>query len=155
MNKVRFSLTDIVLVFVLAVFVSIGGTVFAGQGSEGKASLDEVRQEVDEAVKTIGNYSVEQRDKALKKVKTAIDNLDERIEVLETQIQNRWEQMDRAAQKEARSTLKTLRKKRNELAEWYGGMRHSSINAWDHVKKGFIDSYKALSEAYEKAVEEF
>jgi hypothetical protein len=34
-------------------------------------------------------------------------------------------------------------------------MKHSSANAWEHVKKGFLDSYEALSEAYDKAVKEF
>jgi len=51
--------------------------------------------------------------------------------------------------------LKSLRKKRNELAEWYGGMQHSSAKAWEHVKRGFLKSYEALSKAYEKAVKEF
>ena len=63
--------------------------------------------------------------------------------------------MGQAAREEALSTLKALRKKRNDLAEWYGGMQHSSAKAWDHVKEGFLDSYKALSEAYGKAVKEF
>jgi hypothetical protein len=34
-------------------------------------------------------------------------------------------------------------------------MRHSSANAWEHVKQGFLDSYEALSDAYNKAMKEF
>ena len=34
-------------------------------------------------------------------------------------------------------------------------MKHSSAGAREHVKKGFPESYEALSEAYDKAVKEF
>jgi hypothetical protein len=63
--------------------------------------------------------------------------------------------MNQAGREKARATLKSLRKRRNELAEWYGGMQHSSSKAWLHVKKGFLDSYEALSKAYDEAIDEF
>ena len=148
-------LINTALVLVLAFFFTIGGISFAEQTSDEKTTAQEVRQEVKEAVETIQSYSGDQRDEALKKVREALDDLDTRIENLETRMDNKWEQMDQAAREKAESTLKSLRKKRNELAEWYGGMQHSSAKAWEHVKKGFLKSYEALSNAYEKAVEEF
>ena len=48
-----------------------------------------------------------------------------------------------------------LRKKRNELSEWYGGLKHSSANAWDHVKDGFAEGYESLEDAFDKADKEF
>ena len=63
--------------------------------------------------------------------------------------------MDQATRDKANATLKSLRKQRTELAEWYGGMQYSSVNAWEHVKKGLLDSYEALSKAYNKALKEF
>jgi hypothetical protein len=146
---------NIVLVFVLAVFFMIGGISSAGQNPEDKTTIKEVRQEVKEAVEAIGNYSAEQRDEALKKVKLAIEDLDDRIDDLEERIEKKWDRMDQVAREKARATLKSLRKKRNKLAEWYGGMQHSSAKAWEHVKKGFLDSYEALSAAYDKAAKEF
>ena len=63
--------------------------------------------------------------------------------------------MDQAARREARSTLASLRKQRNELAEWYGGLKYSSAEAWGRVKSGFLKSYEALSKAFGKAESEF
>jgi len=63
--------------------------------------------------------------------------------------------MDQASREKAKKTLQALRKKRNELSEWYGGLKHSSADAWDHVKKGFVDGYEALAGAFDKAENEF
>ena len=34
-------------------------------------------------------------------------------------------------------------------------MKHSSADACDHVKKGFVDGYEALAGAFDKAENEF
>jgi len=38
--------------------------------------------------------------------------------------------MDQASREKDRKTIQALRKKRNELGEWHGGMKHSSADAW-------------------------
>jgi peptidoglycan hydrolase CwlO-like protein len=147
--------TNVAMVFIWTFFLAFTGHSFAAQAPEDKTTGKEVRQEVKEALEAVKNYSADKRDEAVKKVRIAIDDLDRRIENIESRIEEQWNQMDESAREQAQATLKTLRTKRTELAEWYGGMRHSSANAWEHVKKGFLASYKALSEAYDKAVKEF
>ena len=63
--------------------------------------------------------------------------------------------MNEAARKEARENLRALRKQQNQVAEWYGSMKTSSVDAWDHMKKGFSDAYKSLENAWEKSEKEF
>ena len=63
--------------------------------------------------------------------------------------------MNEATRKEACENLRALRKQRNQVAEWYGSMKTSSADAWDHMKKGFSDAYKALEDAWEKSEKEF
>jgi len=144
-----------VIACVLTIFFTMASSSPAGQQKNHETTAREVSQEVKEAIESIENYSEDKRDEALKKVKMVIHDLDARIDGLEDQAAKRWDRMDQAAREKARSTLKSLRKKRNKLAEWYGGMQHSSTKAWQHVKKGFLESYEALSEAYAKAVKEF
>ena len=55
----------------------------------------------------------------------------------------------------ARATLDALRRQRNELAEWYGGLKHSSAESWEQVKAGFVKSYEVLRESFAKARKEF
>ena len=143
------------IAFVSIFFLSAANVSTAAQKSEEKTAQEEVSQEVKETLEAIKKYSADQRDEALKKVRVAIDDLDARIEELETRVENRWDQMDKEARGKARETLSSLREKRSDLAEWYGGIRHSSAKAWDHVRKGFLDSYESLRQAYDKAVKEF
>jgi translation initiation factor 2 alpha subunit (eIF-2alpha) len=82
-------------------------------------------------------------------------DMDTRIQDLEDRIETNWNQMDQAAREKARATQRSLRSKRMELAEWYGEMQQSSSKAWDHVKKGLLDSYDSLSKAFDKAVKEY
>lgn len=151
--RTRMIISMALLLLMAGIFTS--GASSAAQETEGKGTSGDVSKEVKEALAAIETYTAEQRDKALDKVRIAIDNLDSRIDEMEKRMGEKWDQMDRTTREKAQSTLKTLRQKRNKLAEWYGGMKHSSSKAWEHVKKGFLDSYEALLDAYKKAADEF
>ncbi len=63
--------------------------------------------------------------------------------------------MDQAARKKARATLEDIRKQRNDLSEWYGGMQHSTSKAWLEIKSGFVKSFEILQQSFDKAQKEF
>nr|WP_305906472.1 hypothetical protein [Methylomarinum sp. Ch1-1]MDP4519157.1 hypothetical protein [Methylomarinum sp. Ch1-1] len=81
--------------------------------------------------------------------------LDQRLNRLETRINNNWDQMDEAARIKARSTMKALRQKRIELAESFGSWKTSSASAWEHMKEGFSEAYQDLQKSWNKAKTEF
>ncbi len=144
-----------VLMFVSIAFLAIPSGSFADRTAEEKTTKKEVKQEIKEAFEAVENYTADQRDEAVEEIKVALENIDSQIEGMENRIGKKWDQMDRAARRKAGSTLASLRKQRNELAEWYGGLKYSSAEAWGHVKNGFLKSYKALSTAFGKAQSEF
>ena len=129
----------------------------AGQQTTGKNSgtATDVKKETLEAVEALNNYSIEKKDKAASEVKVALEKMDASIDRMQNQIENKWDEMDQASRDKAKETMQALRKTRNELSEWYGGLKHSSADAWDHVKKGFVDGYEALAGAFDKAENEF
>ncbi len=45
--------------------------------------------------------------------------------------------MSDEVRKEKREMLASLRKQRNELAEWSGSLKTSSAESWEHIKEGF------------------
>lgn len=118
-------------------------------------SIKEVKQKTQDLIQALGAYAADQRDEAIEKTKTGLDELDKRIDALETRIDNNWDQMNKAASEKARANLKALRKQRTEVAEWYGRLKTSSADAWEHMKKGFSDAYKKLSDTWEKSAKEF
>ena len=141
---------------VAALILLFSGQLMANEKKESTStSAEDVKKETAEAMKAIKNYSYEQRDKAVKEMKTAMDNLDTRIDNMQSRIEKDWNEMSQASREKASNTLKILRKKRNDLSEWYGGLKHSSKKAWNDVKDGFASGYASLAEAFDKAQDEF
>ncbi len=149
------TVSKVFLVIITAVVFAMGSVSFAAQSSTQEKGTKDVKEKVTEAVQAIEKYSVKQRDEAVKKAKAALDDLDTRIDDLESRLDEKWGQLDQAARQKARTTLTALRKERNEVAEWYGGLKHSSGNAWEAVKKGFVKSYRKLGDTFDKARSEF
>ena len=128
---------------------------FAAETPGAKTTAKDVSKKADEAAHAVKDYSVQQREEAIKSAKVALDDLDARIRGLERRVDRDWDRMDEAARKKARSTLSALRRQRDELAEWYGGLKHGSAEAWEEVKSGFVKSYEALKESFSKARKQF
>lgn len=126
--------------------------IFFAQTSFGeKTSKIEVKKEVQEAAEAIKQYSVEQRDEAVQKMKSTLDKMDKRIEQMESDLNKKWGNMTESAREQKQKSIRALKKKRNEVAEWYGGLKHGSANAWEEIKTGFSNAYEALGDALNKA----
>jgi hypothetical protein len=74
------------MVFMWTFFLAIAGHSSAGQKPEDKTNGKEVGQEVKEALEAVRDYSADKRDEAVKKVRIAIDDLDTRIEDIESRV---------------------------------------------------------------------
>ena len=129
--------------------------VMAESTNRTPATATDVQRELKETLQAIASYSAEQRDAAVTKAKESLAKTDARIEQLQQQIEQNLKPMSKEARIQAQESLKTLRKQRNEIAEWYGGLKHSSANAWDEIKTGFANSYTELEKSLEKAREKF
>jgi hypothetical protein len=122
----------------------------AAQGGE-----REVSREIREAAMAIKDYSIDRRDEAVRRAKAALDDIDARIAALQDQLQHDAKLANDAARAHANRTLSALQHQRNETAEWYGGLKHGSREAWAEVRSGFVRSYEILSNAFARAAEKF
>ena len=146
--KPRFVLTTFILLFG---FAAVG---IAAHHEGQKTTASDVQEEAKETYAALQRYTLEQRDEAVSLAREKIEKLDRRIAEMQKTVDQKWQDMSKATQEETRATLDTLRKKREELAEWYGGIRYSSKEAWEDVKKGFADSYDRMQRAFEEARED-
>lgn len=145
----------LMLVGILGVTSSCYAQTENDNTSDTNTSLEEVKKEGQDLLQTISSYTADKRDEAVKKAKDGLDKLDKRIDSLESRIDKKWDKMNEATRKKTRENLRDLRKQRNQVAEWYGSMKASSADAWEHMKKGFSDAYKVLEDAWEKSEKEF
>jgi replication fork clamp-binding protein CrfC len=155
----RERLKEVALVFALAIIFGIMSMYFADQTSAAtdtdKTATQKIKEEGTDVARTIQNYTVKQRDEAVRKAKEALADLDTRIDRMESRFDKKWNQMDESAREKARATMHSLRKQRTEVAEWYGSLKHSSAAAWKDVKKGFSKSYENLKATFMKAEREY
>ena len=141
--------------FTLSALFAISSASIAADASTDKTTAKDISKKAGETGRAIKDYTVAQRDDAIKSAKAALDDADARIRRLERKLDNDWDKMDQAARKKARAALAALRRERNEVAEWYGGLKHSSAESWEQVKAGFVKSYDVLKESFAKARKEF
>jgi len=127
----------------------------ADESAAAGADLDQVKREWAETVEALKHYSAAQRDAAVDRAEQTLDAMDRRIEQLEARTRHQWGKLTQSAREAREATLQRLRMQRNQAAEWYGGMKHSSAGAWESVKQGFIDSYAVLSDSFREARDEF
>ncbi len=113
-----------------------------------QASGKKVKKEVGEAASAIGDYTIEQKDAAVAKAKELMDQLDQKTSKLEINIEKNWDTMKTATRQNYQKSLKEMRQRRNQLSEWYGGMKQSSKDAWGEMKQGFADTYDKVVNAY-------
>jgi len=149
------SINNLVKVIIASAGIIMASTVFAAQAAPPNTTAQDVEKKVTDAVAAIKTYAIDQRDEALQKAKIVLDDIDARINDLESRLSQKWDQMDQAARQQAASNLAALRKDRNKVAEWYGGLKHGSRQAWEDVKTGFSKSSQDLQDAFKKAYDDF
>jgi len=116
-----------------------------------KLSEKYLSKKADDTARAVGRYTVQQRDEALRSAKAALDDVDARMRGFDRKLDREWDQMDQAARQKARAAQDALRRERDEAAEWYGGLKHSSAESWEEVKAGFVRSYEKLKASFAKA----
>jgi hypothetical protein len=149
------SINNFIKVIVALSGLMMASMALAAPATPPKKTTQDVEKKVTDAIAAIKTYAIDQRDEALQKAKTVMDDMDARINDLESRFSQKKDQMDRAAREQAASDLSTLRKGRNKVAEWYGGLKHGSSQAWEDVKTGFSKSSQDLQEGFKKAYDDF
>ena len=143
-------------IFTILFVILVGATTlsYAEKSADEKAAK-EVQEETQDLIDASGNYTAAQKAEAIEKTQSTLDRLDQRIDVLEDKIDDSWDEMSEEAQERTRDTLRTLRKQRIKVAEKFGSLKDSSSEAWDKMKKGFVDAYKELTSAWDESLKEF
>ncbi len=127
----------------------------AALSPDDEASIKQVKQETRDLLQSIKSYGAAQRDEAIQEIEIAIVRLDNRIDALQSRIDNEWDDMTAPARKQARESLEALQQQRVEVAEWYGQLKGSSAEAWSEIRRGFSKAYSDINQAWEKALNEF
>lgn len=137
----------------LLMLVALLGVVpAAAQAEEAQQppTMEELKHDTENLIDKLGNYSAEQRDEAAASIKDTLDELDQRIDVLEKRLDENWDDMSEASREKTQQSLDALRAQREKVGDWYERMKSSSASAWDDVRDGFTRAYDNLSNAWQE-----
>ncbi len=136
----------------LLVFVAAASMLVSANGVLA-ASGEETKKEVKEAAVAIKDYTVEQKDQAVKKGKELLEKLDSNMDGWEGRMKEKWDKLQRASKDNYEVSKESLAKQRAELSVMLEKMKDNSGEAFGDVKGGFMDAYNALNEKLKKVEE--
>jgi uncharacterized coiled-coil protein SlyX len=134
----------------LVALLGLGSAAVQADEAQQPPTMEQLKHDTANLIDKLGNYSAEQRDEAAASIKGTLDELDQRIDVLEKRLAENWDDMSKASREKTRQSLDALRAQREKVGDWYDRLKGSSSSAWDDVKGGFSRAYDKLSDAWEE-----
>jgi cytochrome c556 len=143
----------IVLIFATASLALASQDQEPNGSAKKPANFEDVQKEMGDLLATLKDYSANEQDKAVEQTKEVLAKIDQRIEMLETEIDRNWDAMSEEARMKARQSMQEFRQQRLKAAEWLGSLKTSSVVAWEQIKQGFSDAYLAFSDSWKDSEE--
>ncbi len=134
--------------YCLALIMAVGmfGNLHAESSDE--SSVESLKQETRELGQALKDFGADQKAEAEAAIEDTLAALDKRIETLQQELDQNWNDMSDKARERSRKSLESLREQRERVQNWYDELQASSSSAWERAKKGFSDAYEALSEQW-------
>lgn len=95
------------------------------------------------------------REEFLQKLKTQLDDLNERWQIERERLETLARNTSADARKTVESQIEELREKRREMKEKIVDLEVAGENAWEELREGAEQAWKALTEALKKASSHF
>lgn len=127
----------------------------ASHMKDNDVTIEEVQQAFARAADRVQDYTVDQREDALRSAREAIDVAEAEIRRMEDRLDRQWDRMSTAARRDARQAMREMNERRFVLARWYGSMTSSSKGAWGDIKRGFAKAFDDMERAMSNARAEF
>lgn len=133
--------------FASALLLTAPAALAETEGWRPTTSAD-VMAEISQTMDTIGEYSAQQRDRAITEAREGLNRLDAEIDLLDDRLRENWAEMSAEARAEGREWLRELRTARNALGERYGELKAGAGETWDDLQAGFADAWSDFTEIW-------
>jgi BMFP domain-containing protein YqiC len=143
--------TRSLLTLALAVLAACTASLLAADSKDDQVSSADVARHMRETLRTAKQYSYEQKDEYQKKLQTALDKMNHKIDVLNRKAEEGGEQV----RAEARKKLAQLKPLRDKAQKELHRVKKATPGAWDDVKQGVSNALDDLTTAFEQASAHF
>jgi len=119
----------------------------ADNNSNENVTIEEIRADVHGAIADARDFAADKRDEAYSESKTALKKMDRYIDRKYEAAGDAWISMTEEARENYNESMRMIREKRSDVAEWLGSMKTATAESWTDVKTGFSDAFDELSDA--------
>ena len=116
--------------------------------SSGDSSVESLKKETRKLGQALKEFGADQKAEAETAIENTLSALDKRIETLQRELDQNWDDMSDKARERSRKSLESLQEQRQRVQQWYDELQASSSSAWERAKQGFSNAYEALSEQW-------
>lgn len=121
------------------------------QDTQSKTSVQDVKEELQGAVETVGKFTEDKVAEYQKSLDAKLQTLNEKHEKLES----RMKEAGKEAKDEMNATLADLRSKKEAVKTKLHNLQNSTGKAWEEMGSGVEGAMKDLEEGYDQALKEF
>ena len=116
----------------------------AGCKKSEPVTQEQVKEDVNQAVKTTGEYLGQKKDAVIAQTKETYSKLEGQVQTFLSDLKNQSEEKWQTVKPDIEAKLEIAKQKLNE-------MNQAGSDKFDQAKKAFDDAMKDLNDAYEKA----
>ena len=110
---------------------------------------EKVETQMEETLDDIQNYSVEQKNQAMRVARHAIDDLNQQITLLQGDINSQWRDLSQDARLQKQEALTALKEQQAQLETRYQALQNASEDNWDAAKVKFQQSWEAAKQGWQ------
>ena len=110
---------------------------------------EKVETQMEETLDDIQNYSVEQKNQAMRVARHAIVDLNQQITLLQGDINSQWRDLSQDARLQKQEALTALKEQQAQLETRYQALQNASEDNWDAAKLKFQQSWEAAKQGWQ------
>ena len=110
---------------------------------------EKVETQMEENLDDIQEFTVEQKNEAMRAARHALDDLDRQITLMQGDIDSRWQELSQQARLQKQSAMADLKAQRKQLETRYQELQQAGADNWDAAKVKFRESWEAAKQGWQ------
>lgn len=110
---------------------------------------EKVATQMEATMEDIREFTVEQKNDAMRTARHALDELDQQITLLQSEIDSRWQDLSQQARLDKQSAMATLKEQRAELEVRYQALQQAGADNWEAAKAKFSQGWEAVKQTWQ------
>ncbi|MCG8391519.1 MAG: hypothetical protein MI745_00390 [Pseudomonadales bacterium] len=110
---------------------------------------EKVEAQMEDTLEDIQQFSVEQKNDAMRTARHALDDLDRQITLMQSNIDSQWRELSQQARLQKQEALSALKDQRADLEKQYQTLQKAGANNWEAAKSQFQQSWEAAKQGWQ------